>query len=151
AARSTIRAMEPQTIESQIAVCEVPAPPFGEGARAQIVKGLFEGAGLANVRIDDVGNVLGDRAGRAGGDRVVVGAHLDTVFPPGTDVRVRRRGSLLSGPGIGDDCRGLAVLVAVARVLRSHPVSTDRPITFVATVGEEGLGDLRGVRRLFEG
>ncbi len=150
-ARKAIREMEVATIETQIAVCEVPAPPFGEAARARLMKGLFERAGLTAVRIDQEGNVLGERPGRERGPRVVVSAHLDTVFPKGTDVRVTRKGNVLAGPGIGDDCRGLAVLLAVARTLQAHPIPTDRPVLFVATVGEEGLGDLRGVRHLFEG
>ena len=150
-ARKAIRDMEAATIETQIAVCEVPAPPFGEAARARVMKGLFERAGLTAVRIDQEGNVLGERPGRESGPRVVVSAHLDTVFPKGTDVRVTRKGNVLAGPGIGDDCRGLAVLLAVARTLQLHPIPTDRPVLFVATVGEEGLGDLRGVRHLFEG
>jgi acetylornithine deacetylase/succinyl-diaminopimelate desuccinylase-like protein len=150
-ARKAIREMEAATIETQIAVCEVPAPPFGEAARARLMKGLFERAGLTAVRIDQEGNVLGERPGRESGPRVVVSAHLDTVFPKGTNVRVARKGSVLAGPGIGDDCRGLAVLLAVAQTLQAHPVPTDRPVLFVATVGEEGLGDLRGVRHLFEG
>jgi tripeptide aminopeptidase len=150
-ARKAIREMEAATIETQIAVCEVPAPPFGEAARARLMKGLFERAGLTAVRIDQAGNVLGERPGRESGSRVVASAHLDTVFPKGTDVRVTRKGNVLAGPGIGDDCRGLAVLLAVARTLQAHPIPTDRPLLFVATVGEEGLGDLRGVRHLFEG
>jgi len=150
-ARRAIREVEAATIETQIDVCEVPAPPFGEAARARVMKGLFERAGLTAVRIDQEGNVLGERPGRESGPRVVVSAHLDTVFPKGTDVRVTRKGNLLAGPGIGDDCRGLAVLLAVARTLQAHPIQTDRPVLFVATVGEEGLGDLRGVRHLFEG
>jgi tripeptide aminopeptidase len=150
-ARSAIRAMEPGTIDTQISVCEVPAPPFEEAARARVMKALFERAGLAAVRIDQKGNVLGERSGRGGGRWVVVSAHLDTVFPKGTDVRVTRHDSVLAGPGIGDDCRGLAVIVAVARTLQAHSIATERPLLFVATVGEEGLGDLRGVRYLFEG
>ena len=150
-ARKAIRELEAATIETQIGVCEVPAPPFGEAARALVMKGLFERAGLTAVRIDQEGNVLGERPGRESGARVVVSAHLDTVFPKGTDVRVTRKGNVLAGPGIGDDCRGLAVLLAVARTLQAYPIPTDRPVLFVATVGEEGLGDLRGVRHLFEG
>src|SRR6187401_1441875 len=134
-ARKAIREMEVATIETQIAVCEVPAPPFGEAARARLMKGLFERAGLTAVRIDQEGNVLGERPGRERGPRVVVSAHLDTVFPKGTDVRVTRKGNVLAGPGIGDDCRGLAVLLAVARTLQAHPIPTDRPVLFVATVG----------------
>jgi tripeptide aminopeptidase len=150
-ARAAIREMESATIDTQVAVCEVPAPPFGEGERARVVKGLFERAGLTAVRIDQEGNVLGERPGQKPGPRTVVSAHLDTVFPKGTNVRVTRKGAVLAGPGIGDDCRGLAVLVAVARTLHGHHLTTHRPLLFVATVGEEGLGDLRGVRHLFEG
>ena len=150
-ARKTIRDFEPQTIDTQVALCEIPAPPFGEGRRAEAVRRLFDEAGLTNVRIDDVGNVLGERPGNAPFPRVVVSAHLDTVFPEGTDVRVRRSGSVLHGPGISDDCRGLAVLIAVARALDAAKVNAAGRLTFVATVGEEGLGNLRGVRGLFNG
>jgi tripeptide aminopeptidase len=151
AARRMIREIEPQTIDTQAALCEIPAPPFAEARRAQALRRLFENAGLTNVRIDDVGNVIGERAGSTPFPRVVISAHLDTVFPEGTDVRVRRSGPILRGPGISDDCRGLAVLVAVARVLTAARVPTAGGLTFVGTVGEEGLGNLRGVRRLFDG
>jgi acetylornithine deacetylase/succinyl-diaminopimelate desuccinylase-like protein len=145
------RASEPQTIEEQIRLCEVPAPPFKEAARAAVLKRAFEELGLHNVHLDRVGNVLADRPGASARPRVVVAAHLDTVFPEGTAVKVRREGSLLRGPGIGDNCRGLAVLVAMARTLRQAAVQTPRTITFVANVGEEGLGDLRGTKELFKG
>ena len=143
------RMNEPQTIEDQIRFCEVPAPPFKERARAEVVRQAFQQAGLRNVRIDRVGNVLGDRPGMAARPHVVLSAHLDTVFPEETDVKVRRDGAVLRGPGIGDDCRGLAVLVGVVKALRQGNVRTPGSLTFVATVGEEGLGDLRGVKELF--
>jgi acetylornithine deacetylase/succinyl-diaminopimelate desuccinylase-like protein len=149
-ARKTIRDLEPQTIDTQVTLCEIPAPPFGESRRAAAVRALFEAAGLTRVRIDRAGNVLGERAGRAPSPSVVLSAHLDTVFPQGTDVRVRRSGTTLRGPGITDDCRGLAVLIAVARALKATGAETAGSLTFVATVGEEGLGNLRGVRHLFE-
>jgi tripeptide aminopeptidase len=149
AVRSAIRAREPQTLETQAALCRVPAPPLGEAARGRVVRDLFTSAGLERVRIDDVGNVLGERSGRLARPRTVVSAHLDTVFPRGTPTKVSRRGAILRGPGIGDDCRGLAVLVAIARVMVAEGIETDGPVTFVATVGEEGLGNLRGVRHLF--
>jgi acetylornithine deacetylase/succinyl-diaminopimelate desuccinylase-like protein len=114
-----------------------------------MLRRAFQQVGLRNVHVDDVGNVLGDLTGAASRPRLVLSAHLDTVFPDGTDVRVKREGTILRGPGIGDDCRGLAVLLAVARTLRQSNVQTPGSITFVATVGEEGLGDLRGVRKLF--
>jgi acetylornithine deacetylase/succinyl-diaminopimelate desuccinylase-like protein len=151
AALDAARASEPQTIEQQIQFCEVPAPPFKEGARAAVLKRAFEELGLHSVHVDRVGNVLGDRRGASGRPHVVVAAHLDTVFPEDTVVKVRREGSLLRGPGIGDNCRGLAVLVAAARALRQADVQTPGTITFVANVGEEGVGYLRGTKELFKG
>jgi tripeptide aminopeptidase len=151
AALEAARTSEPQTIEQQIRFCEVPAPPFKEAARAAVLKGAFEELGLRNVHIDRAGNVLGDRPGASARPRVVIAAHLDTVFPEDIVVKVQREGSLLRGPGIGDNCRGLAVLVAVARTLRQAAVPTPRTVTFVADVGEEGLGDLRGTKELFKG
>ncbi len=142
-----LRDSEEQTIGDQIALCEVPAPPFGEVARSEAYRERFEAIGLADVRIDGEGNVLGEIG--SGEPLVVLSAHLDTVFPAATDVTVRREGSLLSGPGIGDDCRGLAVVLAVARAMRRLEIEPVGTIVFVGTVGEEGPGDLRGVKRLF--
>ncbi len=150
AARQQLRRAEPATIETQVSLCEIAAPPFREEARGRAVSTLFTDAGLSRVRVDAVGNVLGELAAHGAGPHVVISAHLDTVFPPGTDVAVSRQGNTLHGPGIGDDCRGLAVLVALARSAGAGLVPTDGPVTFVATVGEEGLGDLRGVRYLFD-
>jgi tripeptide aminopeptidase len=140
---------EPETIARQIRFCETPAPPLGEQARAELLRRAFVQIGLRNVRIDSEGNVLGERPGAAPRPHLVVAAHLDTVFPAGTELRVRKTGSTLRAPGIGDNCRGLAVLVAVARALRDAGVRTHGTVTFVANVGEEGLGDLRGVKALF--
>jgi len=149
AALEAVRRSEAATIEDQVRFCEVPAPPFGETARGAVLRRAFEDAGLRHVRVDRVGNVLGERPGLSARPRLVVASHLDTVFPEGTDVRVRRAGTRLSGPGIGDNCRGLAVLVAVARSLTLAQVETPGSVTFVANVGEEGLGDLRGMKALF--
>jgi acetylornithine deacetylase/succinyl-diaminopimelate desuccinylase-like protein len=149
AAFESARIAEPETIDVQVRLCEIPAPPFGESARAAAYAELFSEAGLENVRIDKTGNVLAERPGRVEGPRLVISSHLDTVFPNGTDVRVTRTGDVLRGPGIGDDCRGLAVVLAVANALDAGGVETGGPITFVGTVGEEGLGDLRGVKTLF--
>lgn len=149
AALDAARAGEGQTIADQIRLCEIPAPPFMEAARAKAYADAFRAAGLENVRIDKAGNVLGDRPGRAARPHLVISAHLDTVFPEGTRVDVTRDGTRLRGPGIGDDCRGLAVLLAIARALDSAGIETAGPVTFVGTVGEEGLGDLRGVKALF--
>ena len=149
AALDAAKANERQTIEDQIRFCEVPAPSFKEHARGDVLKQAFQQIGLQNVRVDAAGNVIGDRPGAASRPRVVIAAHLDTVFPESTDVKVRREGAVLKGPGIGDDCRGLAVLVGIARALEQAHVQTPGSITFVADVGEEGLGDLRGVKQLF--
>jgi tripeptide aminopeptidase len=149
AAVEGLRATEPQTLEDQIRVCEVEAPPFKETKRAQLYAQMFKEIGLTNVRIDKEGNVLGEKRGLAARPHLVFSAHLDTVFPEGTPVTVKREGTVLRGPGIGDDCRGLAVLLAVARAMVKANIQTPGTITFVGTVGEEGLGDLRGVKYLF--
>ncbi len=149
AAMAAAREAEPATLDEQVRLCEIPAPPFGENARGAAYADVFRAIGLADVRIDEAGNVLGERPGTGGGSRLVFSAHLDTVFPEGTDVRVSRGNDVLRGPGIADDCRGLAVVLAVARALDAGGVETKGPITFVGTVGEEGLGNLRGVRELF--
>jgi tripeptide aminopeptidase len=143
------KATEAQTIEDQVRFCEIPAPSFKEETRGKELQRVFQQLGLQNVRVDKVGNVLGDYAGAAARPHVVMAAHLDTVFPEGTNVKVKREGSVLRGPGIGDDCRGLAVLVATVREMKKARVQTPGTITFVANVGEEGLGDLRGVKELF--
>jgi tripeptide aminopeptidase len=149
AALDAAKATEPQTVADQIRFCEIPAPSFKEEARGRELQRTFRELGLQNVRIDKVGNVLGEYAGAAPRPHVVIAAHLDTVFPEGTDVRVKRDGAILRAPGIGDDCRGLAVLVAIVREMKKAKVQTPGSITFVANVGEEGLGDLRGVKELF--
>ena len=149
AAIDGLRASEPQTIEDQIRLCEVEAPPFKETKRAQLYAQMFKDVGLTNVRIDKEGNVLGEKRGAQPKPHLVFTAHLDTVFPEGTSVAVKREGTMLRGPGIGDDCRGLAVVLAVARAMVKGNLQTPGTITFVGTVGEEGLGDLRGVKFLF--
>lgn len=137
------------TIDQQVAVCEIPAPPFMEQARGAYVKERFTALGLEQVRTDAEGNVIGElRSGRPG-PTLVLSSHLDTVFPDGTDVKVTREGTLLRGPGIGDDCRGLAAMLAVTRAMKESRVPFDGRLLVVATVGEEGPGNLRGVRALF--
>jgi len=148
AAVRSVRLSEETTIADQVRLCEVPAPSFSEQARASVVRDMLKAAGLTNARFDRVGNVVGERPGRSTRPNLVLAAHLDTVFPQGTPVKVRQSGAILRGPGIADNCRGLAVLVAVARALKSAEVQTEGSVTFVATVGEEGLGDLRGARAL---
>jgi tripeptide aminopeptidase len=149
AAIAAAKTTEPQTIDDQVRFCEIPAPSFKEEVRGAELKRVFQDLGLQNVRVDKAGNVLGEYRGAAPHPHVVLAAHLDTVFPEGTNVKVKRDGTILRGPGIGDDCRGLAVLVAVAREMKKANVTIPGTITFVANVGEEGLGDLRGVKQMF--
>ncbi|HEX8210184.1 MAG TPA: M20/M25/M40 family metallo-hydrolase [Longimicrobium sp.] len=127
----------------------IPAPPFGEGERGASVLERLREAGYRDASVDEVGNVLAILPGAAGAEPVVVAAHLDTVFPAGTDVEPRLDGGRIYAPGITDNSRGLAGMLAVARLVRTASVRTRRPIVFVATVGEEGTGDLRGVKHLF--
>jgi tripeptide aminopeptidase len=145
----SIRADNAWTLQQQTSICEIPAPPFKEAARGQELKARFERLGLANVRIDSVGNVIGERRGSGSGPTVVLAGHLDTVFPEGTDVKVRREGERYVGRGITDDCRGLAVVLSGARALQASSITTPGTIIFVGNVGEEGPGNLRGTRHLF--
>jgi len=144
-----LRATEPEALDNQVSICEFAAPPFHEQERAEEYRRRLAALGLDKVRIDAEGNAIGERAGVGDGPTVVLSAHLYTVFPPGTDVTVTREGDLLSGPGIGDDCRGLTVVLAVARAMQEVELETEGTIIFVGTVGEEGVGDLRGVKHLF--
>jgi len=134
-----------------ITLTEIPAPPFGEGPRAQAYLAMLKDAGLENVEMDAEGNVMGLWRGKSGGavPLLAVAAHLDTVFPEGTDVKVKRQGTRLIAPGIGDDTRGLAFVLALIRAMRDAKVETAGDILFIGNVGEEGPGDLRGVRYLF--
>lgn len=134
-----------------IQMTEVPSPPFGESERATLFARLMRESGFAEVRIDEIGNVIALRPGRNSNlAPLVIAAHLDTVFPKGTVVKVRREGTKLMAPGIGDDTRGLAVLMSFARAMNRAGIRTDRDILFVGDVGEEGPGNLRGIRHLFE-
>src|SRR5271165_1656668 len=149
AALDAAKRNEPRFIDEQVRICEIAAPPFHETARGQELQRLFAGLGLKEVRMDGVGNVIGVRPGRAEHPNLDLAAHLDTVFPEGTNVKVTREGSVLKGPGIGDDCRGLVVVLGVIQALKDGNVQTPGTITFVADTGEEGLGDLRGTKNLF--
>ncbi len=142
---------DPTTLAHQIELTEIPAPPFGEQARAERMRSLLTEAGAADARLDAIGNVVARYAdpGAPSGPPVVLAAHLDTVFPAGTDVSVTRDGDLLKAPGISDNGRGLAALLTCARSMGGARVALARPVLFVATVGEEGIGDLRGARFLF--
>ena len=148
AARLHIERSDERTLARQAALSAIPAPTGAEGARGAHVAELFREAGLGDVAADAVGNVSG-WIGTHREDAVVLSAHLDTVFGAGLDVSVERSGARLEGPGISDNARGLAALVTVAEALVRSRVVTLRPVRFAATVGEEGSGDLRGVRHLF--
>jgi tripeptide aminopeptidase len=149
AALDAAKRNEAHFIDEQARFCEIAAPPYKEEARGKEFEKLFTNLGLENVRIDKAGNVIGVRPGAAAHPNLVFAAHLDTVFPPETDVKVTREGTVLKGPGIGDDCRGLAVMLGVIQALKDANVKTAGTITFVADTGEEGLGDLRGTKNLF--
>lgn len=143
-------------VTETIRLTEIPAPPFKESERAKVYADLFRQHGLADVEIDAEGNVLGLRrglpstgSGQAARPLIAIAAHLDTVFPEGTNVKVRRDGTQLFAPGIGDDTRSLAVLLAMIRALDAAGLQTKSDILFVGDVGEEGLGDLRGMKYLF--
>jgi acetylornithine deacetylase/succinyl-diaminopimelate desuccinylase-like protein len=138
-----------RTVQDIITLTEIPAPPFKEEARGKAYKAMLEAHGLTDVEIDAEGNVMGLRKGTKPGPLVVVSAHLDTVFPEGTNVTVRRDGTKLFAPGVADDTHNLAVLLAWIRALDAAKIKTQSDILFVGTVGEEGAGDLRGVRYFF--
>jgi len=137
-----------QWVEDIVAITQIAAPPFKEEARAKAFAEMLRKRGL-DPKIDEEGNVLALRKGTQPGPVVVVAAHLDTVFPEGTDVTVRREGTKLMAPGVGDDSAGLATLLALIDAMNAGKVQTRSDILFVGDVGEEGLGDLRGVRHLF--
>jgi len=157
AARQHIERTDDVTLARQAALSAIPAPTGAEAQRAARVAELFREGGLPDVRIDEAGNVSGWVNGNGGKGKgegvapVVLSAHLDTVFGPDVDVSVERRGRRLEGPGISDNARGIAALVAVAEAVVTARVRTARPILFAATVGEEGSGDLRGVKHLLNG
>jgi acetylornithine deacetylase/succinyl-diaminopimelate desuccinylase-like protein len=153
AARHHIERTDEVTLARQAALSAIPAPTGAEGRRAARVAELFREIGLSDVSIDHAGNVQGwlGKNGERSGAPVVLAAHLDTVFGAEVDVAVERRGHRLEGPGISDNARGLAALVAVAEAMVAARVPATRPILFAATVGEEGSGDLRGVKHLLNG
>lgn len=144
-----IRADSVRMFEEQVRLNDIPAPPFKEEVRAQYYLKELREAGLKDARIDKEGNVIGVRRGSGRGPRLVISAHLDTVFPEGTDVKVREKGGRWYGPGIGDDAAGLTSLLTMIAHLNKSGLRTVGDIIVVGTVGEEELGDLRGVKALF--
>src|ERR1700740_2283417 len=135
--------------EQQVRLTEIPAPPFQEAQRGVAVRALLASSGL-DVQIDKTGNVIGELRGTNEKEVVILSAHLDTVFPPSTEVKVRHEGDRLLAPGISDNGTGLAALVAIARACHEAHIKPRRTILFVADVGEEGEGSLRGMRALVE-
>jgi acetylornithine deacetylase/succinyl-diaminopimelate desuccinylase-like protein len=135
--------------DQQVCITEIPAPPFQEAERAAAVKVLLAEAGL-QAQIDKTGNVIGELRGANEKEIVAIAAHLDTVFPPGTEVKVHREGSRMTAPGISDNGSGLAALVALARAVQFAHVKPQRTVLFVADVGEEGEGNLRGMRAIVD-
>jgi tripeptide aminopeptidase len=147
-----IQSDQDRFVRELITLTEIPAPPFKEQARAKAYLEMFRQVGLTDVEMDPEGNVMGVRRGTgpAGGPLLLVNAHLDTVFPEGTDVKVRRQGTKLMAPGVGDDTRGLALILALVRTLDAARFTTPGDILFAGNVGEEGEGDLHGIKFLLK-
>jgi tripeptide aminopeptidase len=150
-ARRRLHERDDAIVRAQIAVSEIAAPTGEERARGVWVADRFRALGLKGVLVDDAGNVIGERVGASDEAPVVICAHLDTVFPRDVEVRVQRSGTRLLGPGIGDNGRGLAAMLALAEAIDGDQLRTRAPVQFVATTGEEGSGDLRGAKQLFSG
>jgi acetylornithine deacetylase/succinyl-diaminopimelate desuccinylase-like protein len=144
-----LKADDANTLAEQKALVAIAAPPFKEKARAENFRARLAALGLKDVRIDAEGNAIGMRPGSGGGPKLVVAAHIDTVFPEGTDLTIKEKDGRLYAPGIGDDTRGLADLLSIVRAFNATGIKTVGDIVFVGNVGEEGLGDLRGVKALF--
>lgn len=150
-AHARLAAHDDAIIRSQIAVAQIAAPTGDERERGAWVERRFRECGLEDLHVDGAGNVVGRRPGAEELPPLVICAHLDTVFPRGTNLAVRREGERLTGPGINDNGRGLAVMLALAEEIDGIRLRTRRPIEFVATTGEEGVGDLRGAKHYFAG
>jgi tripeptide aminopeptidase len=142
------RAQEPQFAHWQMEMARIAAPPFGESARAAWLSECFREVGLDDVRIDDVGNVFGTHPG-FGRRYVALSAHIDTVFPANTPLNIRQQGTRIYGPGVSDNGAGVAAMLAVAALLRAVRIRHALPFVFIGNVGEEGEGDLRGMRHIF--
>ncbi|MEA2881190.1 MAG: tripeptide aminopeptidase [Bradyrhizobium sp.] len=144
-----IKADDERALAEQKRITEIPAPPYKEKARAEYFLKRFQELGFKDASIDAEGNVIGLRKGSGGGPKLVVSAHLDTVFPEGTDVTVKEKDGAILAPGIGDDSRGLAALLSLIQAMNANDIRTVGDVLFVGTVGEEELGNLRGVKALF--
>jgi tripeptide aminopeptidase len=144
-----LEADDAKTLNDQKTMTVIPAPPFKEQKRAEYYRARLQDLGLQDVRIDPEGNAIGVRRGSGNGPKLIVSAHLDTVFPEGTDVTIKEKDGRLYAPGISDNTRGLAELLSMIRALNAASIKTVGDIWFVGTVGEEELGDLRGVKVSF--
>ena len=144
-----IEETDDQTMADLRELTQIPAPPFMEEERGARFLDMLREIGVDSAWVDEEGNVIGLRRGTADGEVLALAGHLDTVFPPGTDVTIRERGDTLFAPGIADDTRGLATVLAVLRALNEADIRTEGDILFIGNVGEEGLGDLRGMKHLF--
>ena len=145
-----IKADDERAFAEQKRITEIPAPPFKEKVRAEYYQKRMQELGFKDAAIDGEGNVIALRKGTGGGrPRLVVSAHLDTVFPEGTDVTVKEKDGAILAPGIGDNSRGLAAMLSLIKVMNENEIATIGDIMFVGTVGEEELGNLRGVKALF--
>jgi acetylornithine deacetylase/succinyl-diaminopimelate desuccinylase-like protein len=149
AARAALRGHEGRLLDAQIAIAQIAAPTGDEGDRAGWVASRFESLGLEQVEIDSAGHVIGRRRGRSDARPIAVCAHLDTVFPRGTDHSIRQAGARYFGPSITDNSRGIAAMLSIAESIDGDRITTGRPIEFVGTTGEEGSGDLRGAKHYF--
>lgn len=138
-----------RSLKEHLEMCQIPAPSYEEREKAEYVRGKMEEAGLENVRIDEVGNVLGTWKGSGNGPRIMIAGHTDTVFPRETDLTLKKEGNRYSCPGIGDDTRAVAELLTLARALKATGIHGEGDIVFCANVCEEGLGDLRGTKHAF--
>jgi tripeptide aminopeptidase len=147
-ARAFLQTDHQRFVRELITLTEIPAPPFKEEPRARAYLDMLKAHGLSDVEMDQEGNVMGVRKGTGDGTMLAVLAHLDTVFPEGTDVKVRREGTRLLAPGVGDDTRGLALMLSLIRAMNAAKFTTAADVLFVGNVGEEGEGDLRGVKYL---
>jgi tripeptide aminopeptidase len=143
-----LRPQEPQFVHWQLELARIPAPPFGEASRGTWLAERFRDLGLDDVHHDDVGNVFGTHPGH-GKSYVALSAHIDTVFPAGTPLNIRQQGSRLYGPGVSDNGAGVTAMLAIAALLGAVRIGHALPFVFIGNVGEEGEGDLRGMRHIF--
>ena len=145
-----LREDDERTLREHLEMCQIPAPSYEEGEKAEYVRKKMVDAGLSDVHIDEVGNVLGTWKGTGNGPRIMIAGHTDTVFPRETDLTLKKEGERYSCPGIGDDTRAVAELLSLARALNATGIRGEGDIIFCANVCEEGLGDLRGIKHAFK-